>query len=108
MIFLCGWLKLILIIELLIIWALRYRLIESTEVVLLLTYILLEAFQLLNDIERLIDHHDVFNTDGLIRAWWGLLRGHHVFLIIVKVDHGLPLLFLEVAGFLLQLLLIKA
>jgi len=77
-------------------------------VVLLFPYLFLEAFQLLNDIERLIDHHDVFNTDGLIRAWWGLLRGHHVFLIIVKVNHGLPLLFLQVAGFLLQLLRIEA
>ena len=76
--------------------------------VLLFPYLFLEAFQLLNDIERLIDHHDVFNTDGLIRAWWGLLRGHHVFLIIVKVNHGLPLLFLQVAGFLLQLLRIES
>jgi hypothetical protein len=44
MILLCGLLKLILIIELLIIWALRYRLVESTEVVLLLPYLFLEAF----------------------------------------------------------------
>ena len=35
---------------------------------LLLPYLFLESFQLLNDIERLIDHHDFLNVDGIIRA----------------------------------------
>jgi len=79
-------------------------LIESTEMMLLLPYLFLEAFQLLNDIERLIDHHDFFNVNGLVRARWGLLRCNHVLIIIVKVYQGLPLLFLEVTSFLLKLL----
>jgi len=68
---------------------------------LLFTYLFLEAFKLLNDIERLIDHHDFFNVDGVIRTRWGLLGRNHVLLIVVKVYQSLPLLFLEVTSFLL-------
>jgi hypothetical protein len=70
---------------------------------LLLPYLFLEAFQLLNYIERLIDHHDFFNVNGLVRARWGHLRCNNVLLIIFKVYQGLPLLFLEVTSFLLKL-----
>jgi hypothetical protein len=90
-----GWnnFKLIIIIEFIFVWTLADWLIQATQVLMLLTNLLLETLDLLNDFERFVDHHDVINVDDLIRARWCVL-GRGNFIIIIKVDNCLSLLLL--------------